>query len=159
MAKNIALTTIGVKVSYCVEPTAGTRPTTGYKVINGIYSTPDFNIAPSTTDTTDFSNKEYTSKTALLKEIPDSVEFGVRFGQVFADTWEALVSAYETGIESNKETWFCIDIPGYDKSMFFTGRPLALGIPSMEANNSIDMSVYIAPTGEPELAADPTYQE
>lgn len=159
MAKNIPLSTIGVKVSYCVETTAGTPPTTGYTHIPGIYNTPDFNVAPSTADATSFDNEEYTSKISLLKEIPDNIEFGVRLGQEFVTQWEALISAYETGIESSKETWFCIDIPGLDKSIYFTGRPIKLGLPAMEANSGIDSVAYVAPTGEPTFKADPTYKE
>lgn len=161
MAKNIPLSTIGVKVSYAVETTAGTRPTTGYKKIHGLFSTPDFNIAPSTTDATSFDEINYTYKLTLLREMPDSVTFGARFGQTFANDWSAAVAAYETGIKASptpKETWFCIDIEGYSKSLFFTGRPLALRFPAMEANNRIDHTAYIAPTGEPIEADDPTYE-
>lgn len=160
MAKNIPLSTIRVKISYCVETTAGagTPPTQGYTIIPGIYSTPDFNVAPSTADVTSFDNKEYTSKISLLKEIPDNIEFGVRLGQGFVTQWETLVAAYETGIKSSKETWFCINIPGLDKSIYFTGRPIALGLPAMEANSSIDSTAYVAPTSEPVFANDPTDQ-
>ena len=157
MAKNIPLSTIGVKISYAVETAAGTRPAAGYNIIHGIYSTPDFNAAPNTADATSFDNKEYTTKIALLKEIPDNLEFGARMGQTFVNEWETLVSAYETGIEASLETWFCIDIEGLDKSIYFTGKPIALGIPSMEANSGIDITAYISPTGEPIFSTDPTY--
>ena len=160
MAKNIPLSTIGVKISYAVETVAGERPTTGYNKIHGLYSTPDFNAAPNTADATSFDNKEYTTKIALLKEIPDNLEFGARMGQTFVNEWETLVSAYETGIKTSSgalETWFCIDIEGLDKSIYFTGKPIALGIPSMEANSGIDITAYISPTGEPTFSTDPTY--
>ena len=160
MAKNIPLSTIGVKISYAVETVAGQRPTTGYNIIHGLYSTPDFNAAPNTADATSFDNKEYTTKIALLKEIPDNLEFGARMGQTFVNEWETLVSAYETGIKTSSgalETWFCIDIEGLDKSIYFTGKPIALGIPSMEANSGIDITAYISPTGEPTFSTDPTY--
>lgn len=158
MAKNIPLSTIGVKVSYAVETSAGTRPTSDFVKLHGIYSTPDFNASPSTADATSFDNLEYTTKISLLKDIPDNLEFGVRLGQAFVTEWEALMSAYETGIKDSKETWFCIDIDGLDKSIYFTGKPIALGIPSMEANSGIDMTVYISPTGEPVFSTDPTYK-
>ena len=159
MAKNIPLSTIGVKVSYAVEITAGTRPTTGYKVIKGLFSTPDFNVAPNTADVTSFDNLEYTSKIALLKEMPDTIEFGARFGQQFADDWNDLVTAHTTAKNGNKEVWFCIDIPDYDESIYFTGRPIKMGLPALEANSAIDTTVYVAPTSEPEYAGDPEYLE
>lgn len=155
---NIPLSTIGVEILYAVESKAGTRPTSrsAYTNIHGLYSTPDFNSAPSTADATSFDNKEYTTKIALLKDIPDNLEFGARLGQEFVTEWEALISAYNTGIKDNKETWFCIDIPGLNKSIFFTGKPVALGIPAMEANSGIDIPAYISPTGEPIFAEDLT---
>ena len=44
--------TIGVKVNYCVETTAGTRPTSGYTNIPDIKSIPDINLTPSNIDVT-----------------------------------------------------------------------------------------------------------
>lgn len=157
MAKNIPLSTIGVKVSYAKETVAGTRPVAGYKVIKGLFSTPDFNVAPNTADVTSFDNVEYTSKIALLKEMPDTIEFGARFGQEFANGWNALMTEYSTAQSSKLEIWFCIDIPGYDKSIYFTGRPIKMGLPAMEQNSAIDTTVYVAPTSEPEYEADPEY--
>lgn len=156
---NIPLSTIGVEILYAVEKTAGQRPTqySDYTRLHGIYSTPDFNAAPSTADATSFDNEEYTTKISLLKEIPDNLEFGVRLGQEFVTEWETLMQAYKTGIETEPkalETWFCIDIPGLDKSIYFTGKPIKLGLPSMEANSGIDMTVYISPTGEPKFEND-----
>lgn len=157
MAKNIPLSTIGVKISYAVEITAGSRPTTGFTRIHGIYSTPDFNIAPSTADATSFDNTEYTSKIALLKEMPDTVDFGVRLGKTFVAEWKALVQAYETAKESGKEVWFCIDIPDIDEAIYFTGQPIKLGLSAMDANSGIDTTAYVAPTGEPVFETRPTY--
>lgn len=154
---NIALSTIGVKVSYAVEETAGIRPITQYTHIKGLFSTPDFNIAPSTADATTFENKEYTTKLPLLKEIPDTLEFGARMGQVFKDMWKEVVAESKTGRETGKQTWFCIDIPDLDESIFFTGEPISMGMSAMEVNSGIDTSVFIVPTGEPILADDPTY--
>lgn len=154
---NIPLTTIGVKVSYCVETTSGTRPTSGYIHIPAISSTPDMNPAPNTTDVTTFDNTEYTSKIALLKDMPDNIELVAKFGQAFADAWETLVSAYNVGKLTDKATWFCIDIPNYDKSAYFSGIPSNLGMSALETNASIDHTVFITPTSEPVYASDPTY--
>lgn len=158
MAKNIPLSTIGVKIGYATEATAGagTVPTSGWTRLHGIYSTPDFNVAPNTADTTSFDNEAYTSKTPLLREMPDNITFGVRFGQEFANEWESLESAYSTAEEAGKEIWFAITIPGYDKAIVFTGKPLPIGLPSMEANNNIDMDVYVTPTSEPKLQSGVT---
>lgn len=154
---NIALTTIGVKVSYCVETTAGDRPSATYTQIHSLSSTPDFNATPNTADATTFDNEVYTTKVPLLRELPDALEFGAKFSPAFATEWETLMTAYASASESGKGVWFCIDIKGFEKSIYFKGQPIQLGIPAMEANAVIDTNVYIVPVGEPVFATDPTY--
>lgn len=162
MAEAIPMSTIGVKVSYCIETTAGTRPTTGYTHIKGIKSTPDMNVAPSTADTTTFDNLEYTTHIDLLKEMPDTLEFNAQFSQELYNTWTTMVtnskqSSVSTSTGAGKRTWFCIDIPGFDKSIYFTGVPSNMGMPAMEANSAVEVTLYIVPTSEPVFEADPEY--
>ena len=42
----LEISTAGVSLKYCVETTAGTRPTASYTGISGIKETPDFNPEP-----------------------------------------------------------------------------------------------------------------
>lgn len=150
MARNIPLTTIGVRVGYAVG--SSDEAPAVYTRIHGFYSTPDFNVSPSTVDTTSFENETYTSNTALLRQLPDTLEFGARFGKTFANEWETVVSAYnslEDSEENPQELWFAITVPGYEKAICFPGKPLDMGLPALEANNNIDINVYISPTGEP----------
>lgn len=155
----IALSTIGVKVSYAVETTAGTRPTTGYKHIPDLKSMPSINPAPNTADATTFDNTEYTSYIQLLKDIGGALEISANFTQELFETWEEMVDAYETAIASSKKTWFCFDIPGFDKSAFVTVQPARMGIPEATANSLLETTVFITPTGEPVFEADPTYAD
>lgn len=155
---NIALTSIGTKVSYAIETVSGERPVSGYKVIDGIKSTPELNIAPSVGDATSFANEKYTSKVPLLREMPDSLEFGAVFGQEFADKWIELYEASQLAKLENKRTWFCIDIRGFDKSFYIVGEPQELGLSALEVNSVIDYSVFIVPTGEMVIADDPIYE-
>lgn len=155
----IALSTIGVKLSYAVETTAGTKPTDNYKHIPDIKSIASFNPEPNTADTTTFDNKEYTSSIALLKEMGGALPFDANFTQELFDLWENMVDDYETAIADGKRTWFCVDIPGFNKSAYFPGSPARMGIPEMSANSELSTTVYITPTGEPVFDADPTYAE
>ena len=52
----LEISTAGVSLKYCVETTAGTRPTASYTAITGIKETPDFNHEPSTLEVTDLSD-------------------------------------------------------------------------------------------------------
>lgn len=155
----IAISTIGVKVSYAVETTKGQRPTTGYKRIPDLKSIPSINPAPNTADATTFDNTEYTSYVQLLKDIGGALEITANFTQELFEVWEELVDAYETAIKEDKETWICFDIPGFDKSAFITIQPARMGIPEASANSLLETTVFITPTGEPIFEADPTYAD
>lgn len=155
----IALSTIGVKVSYAVEATAGQRPTTGYKHIPDLKSIPSINPAPNTADATTFDNLEYTSYVQLLKDIGGALEISANFTQELFEVWEEMVDEYETAIKDSKELWICFDVPGFDKSAFVTVQPARMGIPEATANSLLETTVFITPTGEPVFEADPTYAD
>lgn len=155
----IALSTIGIKVSYAVETTKGTRPTAGYKHIPDLKSIPSINPAPNTADATTFDNLEYTSYVQLLKDIGGALEISANFTQELFEVWDGMVDAYEGGIKDGKETWICFDIPGFEKSAFVTVQPARMGIPEASANALLETTVFITPTGEPVFEADPTYAD
>ena len=155
----IALSTIGIKVSYAVEATAGQRPTANYKHIPDLKSIPSINPAPNTADSTTFDNLEYTSYVQLLKDIGGALEISANFTQELFDCWEDLVEAYENAIAEGKKTWFCFDIPGFENSAFVTVQPARMGIPEASANALLETTVFITPTGEPVFAANPTYAD
>ena len=155
----IALSTIGIKVSYAVEATAGTRPTTGYKHIPDLKSIPSINPAPNTADATTFDNLEYTSYVQLLKDIGGALEISANFTQKLFEVWDGMVDEYETAIKSGKQTWMCFYIPGFEKSAFITVQPARMGIPEASANALLETTVFITPTGEPVFEADPTYAD
>lgn len=152
----IALTSIGIKISYATEVTKGTRPTAGYTVLPDLKSIPDFNPQPNTADATTFDNLEYTSYVKLLKDIGGALEFNANLTQDLYDSWSVMITA-RNNLTDGKQMWYCVDIPNFDKSIFFTGDPSEMGIPSAEANSLLETSVYIVPTSEPVFAEDPTY--
>lgn len=152
----IALSSIGIKISYATEVTKGTRPTAGYTVLPDLKSIPDFNPQPNTADATTFDNLEYTSYVKLLKDIGGALEFNANLTQDLYDAWSVMITA-RNNLTDGKQMWYCVDIPNFDKSIFFTGDPSEMGIPSAEANSLLETSVYIVPTSEPVFAEDPTY--
>lgn len=154
----IALSTIGIKVSYAVEITAGTRPTADYTHIPDLKSIPSFNPSPNTADATTFDNTEYTSYVQLLKDLGGALEISANFTQELYNIWEAMVTAYETGIKTSKRTWLCFDIPGFDKSAYVPIQPAHMGIPEASANSLYETTLYVTPIGEPVFATDPTYK-
>ena len=155
----IDLTTIGVKVSWAVETTAGTRPTTGYKKFTGIKSTPDYNSAPETIETTTFDNLEYRSYTQGLKDQSDAKEYTANFTNDFADQWEEFVQAAETGEATNLRAWICQEVPSFDQAFYIPVVPSPLGFPAAEVAAVFEGSVYVTVVGEPVWGAAPTYAD
>lgn len=152
----IDLITAGITLSYAVESTAGTRPTTGYIKIPGIKSTPDFNPAPETVETTTLESLEFKTFTDGLKDLGGALEFKANFTEDLIDTWEDLMTAYATAATSGKATWFVIIHPKLTKALFFKGNPSKLGLPAAEVSAVFETTLYITPTGEPALLAKPT---
>lgn len=87
----IPITSIGAKVSYAVEITKGTRPTTGFKKIPAITEIPEMNPTPDMLDTTSMDNLEYTTGVQGLKTL-DTLTFTARFSQALFDPIKAMVA-------------------------------------------------------------------
>lgn len=140
----LEISTAGVALKYCVETTAGTRPTASYTGISGIKETPDFNPEPSTLEVTDLSDTVWKRYIAGLKDPGGALSFTANLTSAFKTAWEALVSAYATGIASSKATWFEINVPTIG-SFYFSGIPDTLGINGMSVDEVAEITVYVTP--------------
>ena len=140
----LELSTAGVSLKYCVETTAGTRPTASFTAVPNIKETPDFNPEPSTLEVTDLSDLVWKRYIAGLKDPGGALSFTANLTSAFKTAWETLVSAYETGIASSKATWFEINVPTVG-SFYFAGIPSELGINGMSVDAVAEVSVYITP--------------
>lgn len=153
----IALSSIGVQVSYAVETTPGTRPDKNYVKLPDIKSIPSINPAPNTADATTFDNLEYTSYISTLKDLGGALELSANFTEELFTAWETMLGKHGAGLNDDKRTWFCFDIPGFEKSAYLPVIPSPMGIPEISTNSLIETTLYITPMGEPEFAEDPTY--
>lgn len=160
----IPITSIGVKISYAFESTAGTRPTSGYTLIPGIKESPEMNPQPETLETTSFDNKEYKTYVNGLKDLGGVLDFTANYTQELVD----LYNKAETGIIANWETakaegramYLCIDIPDItNNSIYLSVIPTRLGLPAISVNSVLEIALHFTPVGEPIEAADPTYDE
>ncbi len=154
-----ALTTIGVKISFATEATAGERPKTGYKHIKGFTSTPNFNVAPDQLESTTMDNLEYKTYKPGLKDVGGALEFGARLSPEFYDAYMKVYETAKTAREASpsKATWVCVDIPGWKKSHYIPVELDTIGLPAMDLNSIVDVTVYLTPVGEPVVDDDPTY--
>ena len=140
----LELSTAGVSLKYCVETTAGTRPTASYTAVPNIKETPDFNPEPSTLEVTDLSDTVWKRYIAGLKDPGGALSFTANLTSAFKTAWETLVTAYTTAASSSKATWFEINVPTVG-SFYFAGIPSELGINGMQVDAVAEVSVYITP--------------
>lgn len=136
--------TAGIKVKYCCETTAGTRPTSGYTVIPGIKSTPDFSPEPSTIEVTDLADLEWRRFIPGLKDLGGSLPFTANLTTDFKTAWAAMVAADATAFASNKATWIEINVPDFG-SFYFAGRPTPLGAGAFNVGEVAEVTAYITP--------------
>ena len=157
----IPITSIGIKVSYAFEATAGTRPTTGYTLIPGVKEIPEMNPQPEALDTTSFDNLEYTTSVPGLKDIGGDLAFTANFTQTLYDLWQTastgVMALWATARAAGKAMYLCIDIPDLNKSCYISVVPSNLGLPAASTNSVMEATLHFTPAGEPIWDADPTY--
>lgn len=155
----IAVTSIGAKVLYAVEETAGTRPTTGYTAIPGITEIPDMDSEPDSLETTTMDNLEYKTYVAGLKDLGGALQFVANLSQELLNLWNGtggMMEKYETAKEGGKAMWMCVYIPGLDQAVYFQFEPSPIGLMGTGVNEVIDVNLYVTPTSEPIWQAIPT---
>lgn len=159
MANIINLSTAGVALAYAVESTAGTRPAGDFTRIHGIKSTPNLNPAPETIEATTLDETEFKTYVEGLKDLGGALEFTANLTQNLITEWDALITAYETAVASNKNVWFAIVIPGLDEAVYFAGKPSNLGAPETAVNSILETTLYITATNEPNWFTKPQLSE
>lgn len=152
----IELSSAGVSVQYAVEETAGTRPTSGYKKITGIKSTPDLNPEASSLDVTDLSDTEWKRYIGGLKDPGGALAFGANNTEAFQTDWSSLVEEYNTAKETGLGMWFAIVIPGLTKSFYMSVEPQPLGLSAIEVDSVLEIEAYASPKKIAGWLAKPT---
>jgi hypothetical protein len=135
--------TIGVKLLYAVEASAGTRPTSGYTQIPDIKNTPAIDITPNKIQVTNLED-EYHRFVDGVKSVGESFDFTANTTNDLKSKWEALCSAAGTAWESGKATWFEIQIPNFS-SFYFAGKPVELGVNEMGVDAVIESTLHVIP--------------
>lgn len=143
MALEIA--SAGAKIQWCVETTAGTRPTTGYTAIQNVKTIGALDSEPSTYDVTDLSDMEFKRYIPGLKDIGGDVPLTFNLTQALITAWAALVTAADTAAASGKSTWFEVVIPKLNESFYFRGVPSPLGLSEVATDTALEMTAHVTP--------------
>ncbi len=135
--------TIGVKLGYAVEATAGTRPTSGYTNIPDIKSIPAVELTPSRLDVTNLVDR-YKRYISGVMDAGDDINVVANLTASLKTIWAALVSAASSAWSSGKSTWFEVSIPNFD-SFYFAGIPSEMGFNEMGVDAVAEASLHIIP--------------
>lgn len=135
--------TIGVKIGYAVEATAGTRPTSGITNIPDIKSIPGIELTPSRLDVTNLVDR-YRRYISGVMDAGDDIALTGNLTASLKSVWVSLVSAASDAWASGKSTWFEISIPGFD-SFWFAGIPSEMGFNEMGVDAVAEASLHIIP--------------
>ena len=135
--------TIGVKIGYCVETTAGSRPTVGYTNIPDIKTIPGIELNPSKLEVTNLTDK-YKRYISGVMDAGDDVALSANLTASLKTVWKSMVSAAATAWTSQKSTWYEISIPNFD-SFYFAGIPTEMGFNEMGVDAVAEASLHIIP--------------
>lgn len=153
----IEVSSIGAKVMYAVEATAGTRPTAmaDYTLIPNITTAPAFDMTPETLDASDLGD-DITQYISGRRDPGGDAAFTANLTTDFLTAWETLVSAAETAEAAGKRVWFVYVTPDFTKAYYWSGMPIALGHGGLEQNSVQTIQAHVVPNGDQTWANAPT---
>ena len=141
----------GIKIEYCVETSAGVRPTTGYKeketsatlkiaeYVTGISGlTADFEQY----DVTPLSETQRHCFVKGLQGNDGNLSLSCNINPTSRTDWGLTVTAYEA-LTDGKGMWFAFTLPGDTQSAYFRCIPCPMGFPDVEAASAVQGAVQL----------------
>lgn len=139
----LEIVTVGAKVAYCWETTAGTRPTTGYTELPDVNEAPEFNPSIDVIDASNITDK--ITRYALGRQDPGGdASFTLNHTDAVITAWEGLVTTAETNYPLGKRLWFAYVYPDATDAYFWAGRPAALGSNGISQNVLSTIPAHVA---------------
>ena len=134
MADIAGLSTLGVKLYYALESTAGTRPTTGYKQLTRINSIGEVNPDRETIDASaleDDHTREIPGRTGSPGNLPVVV---TRTNATITE-WTTLMTEYAARADVDARMWFQIVNPDMTDADFVKAAPpTKIPVPARDQN-------------------------
>lgn len=133
--------TLGVTFSYGVETTAGTKPSTFYR-LDRINAIGGITITPATIDASALED-EVTRTIKGRADTGEQVNVTINFTDETADEWEDVISEYKA-LTGGKQMWFQTKQPQLTKGFFFIGEvPEKIPQPEMAQNGLLTVEMPI----------------
>lgn len=138
-------TTIGLALTYCIETTANTRPSTGFTNIAHILEIPEYDNAPEGLEVTDLSDLVMRRYIPGLIDPGDDLAINVNTTEEGITAWNALAESAKTAYETGKRCWFAVIVPGFTNAYYFAGLPTAANFGGASVNEVLTMNFHITP--------------
>ena len=151
----VELSTAGIVVKYCIEASAGVRPSSGYTSIPGVKSIPDMNPEPNQLDVTPLDETVQHRYIPGLKDPGGAIGLTCNFYSDFVTSWDTMMSAYTSALSSSLGMWVEFAIPSMD-SFYFRAVPTELGFGGAEVDSVLETTAYLTPNSAPVWAAAST---
>jgi len=135
--------TIGVKIGYAVESSAGTRPTTGYTNIPDVKAIPEIQLSPSQLEVTNLVDK-YKRYIPGVQDPGSDFNMTANMTTTLKNAWNSLCTAATSAWASGLSTWFEVSIPNFD-SFYFAGLPVDLGMSAQGVDAVEEANLHIIP--------------
>ena len=135
--------TIGVKLNWVCETTAGSRPTSGVQNIPDIKSIPGFDLTPNQLPVTNLVDDTERFIDGV-KTLGGDKTITANLTASLKTAWASVVAAAKTAWASGKSTWFEVEIPNFD-SFWFAGIPTDMGISDINVDAVMEAQLHIIP--------------
>ena len=142
MSATIAgLSTLGIKMAYAVETTAGTKPSTGFLQLDRINSIGGIAMDVEKIDASALEDTA-TKYVAGRADTGGTWDIGVNFTDETVEQWEDLIDAYNTAAGDGKQLWLEITLPNQSDAFFVIAQPpQQLPMPEIGQNELLVMTV------------------
>lgn len=141
----------GIKISYCVETSAGVRPTSNYvekesgatlriaEYVTGISGlTADFEQY----DVTPLAEQNRRRFVKGLQANDGNLSLACNINPTSRTDWDMIVTTYQA-LTGGKGMWFCFTLLGDTQSAYFRCEPCPMGFPDVEAGSAVQGAIQL----------------
>ena len=127
--------TVGARVKYAFESTAGTRPTSGYVTLVDVTEAPEIAKSLETIDVSNIMDK-ITRYVPGRQDPGGEKQFTINHTDAAISAWNTLVALADTYKDSGKRLWWEYRYPNATNSYFFCGTPKQIGNSGISGNSA-----------------------
>ena len=131
--------TVGARVKYAFESTAGTRPTSGYVTLANVTEAPEISLSLETIDVSDIQDK-VTRYVPGRQDPGGEKQFTMNHTDAAVAAWNTLVAQAETKKDSGLRLWWEYCYPNAQNSFYWCGTPKQIGNSGISGNSASTLS-------------------